>query len=265
MENKTIIRLGKYVFVGSLAVVALLIIFAYPRDCNDDKTIVQSEEEGESIVYEDEEYDGSPFCNGMWDDPANCTSNVKSALLFASEMSLYSAYVWESGLKYLGEDSYLWRSRPGGYEGYCNFHKMVNFFKENPSHLAAFFETYERTFYHLISPRMYWGSDAPEIANMLIIAYNDLYRNSESDGRERSLAIYSVMRDERDWEYALNFISERSDGESLNHFRYDDGDLKVSQVVWTYSFWARREKEGNAQTAYNILKRIIRHYGAEQN
>ncbi len=219
---------------------------------------------------EDRTYDEGSFCNGLWNETGNCSSNIEFAILYAysyfkNTLPNYSGHVWTNDMKYPGDDdyNYLWKDETGGYEGYKNFYKLVEFVKNNPHYFAKFFETYENLFFQLISSEMYWGTDAPELVNSLIIAYEDLYRNGTEDGRVKSLEIYEEMIQEYSWGHYLNFIVKRSDGTSLDHFRYnnEDRDLSESQVVWTYSFWARRENEGNAQTTYNILKRMVDHYG----
>ncbi len=255
--------------------------------CDDDDTkdapVVAAEEPGWEDTFpitqpvpedepheEDRTYDEGSFCNGLWNETGNCSSNVEFAILYAysyfkNTLPNYSGHVWTNDMKYPGDDdyNYLWKDETGEYEGYKNFYKLVEFVKNNPHYFANFFETYENLFFQLISSEMYWGTDAPELVNSLIIAYEDLYRNGTEDGRVKSLEIYEEMIQEYSWGHYLNFIVKRSDGTSLDHFRYnnEDRDLSESQVVWTYSFWARRENEGNAQTTYNILKRMVDHYG----
>jgi hypothetical protein len=222
--------------------------------------------EGDSDYYEeDHEYDSRPFCNEMWDDPDNCASNVESALNFArsrySDYSYADGWVWKEDLRYSGSDNWLWRNETGGYEGYRNFHKMVNFVKNNPSHLARFFELYEYAIYETVSRRLYKESAAPRIVNALNIAYDDLYRDGESEGREKSLEIYSEMSGNNNWALSyFDFISERASKKSRAKFRDSDDRLDKDLFVWAYGFWGRREDEGSAQITHTMLEKIAEHY-----
>ncbi len=222
------------------------------------------------------EYDDSPFCGGMWDDPESCIPRVKLALVFADNWKQYSgSATWEffndpiwnhELLPEYAEYDHDWKGKKGGYAGYYNFHKAINFFKNEPFYLTRFFELYEQTIYKTISQRRYKESGASRLIPLFIAAYKDLYRDGVKDGREKSLTIYTEMStgEERaiwDGSGHFEFITQFATQEALDKFHYvDEQQIDKDLVVWIYSFWARRENEGSAQTVYGILQKIVNHY-----
>jgi hypothetical protein len=121
------------------------------------------------------------------------------------------SYRWNSSLK-TRNVTWIWEDETGGYEAYYNFHKMIDFLKNNPSYLERFFDLYENTFYQTVSPRKYRKSVASDIVHALTIAYDDLYREGRRAGRENSLAIYSKMTRENRGVYEyFDFIAGLSE------------------------------------------------------
>ncbi len=224
---------------------------------------------------EEYEYD-SPFCDGMWDNPESCTPHVESALIFAdnwyhqddaSHWEFSNKPIWNNELPQEEDYGYkVWKGINGGYDGYANFHKAVNFFKKEPGYLTRFFELYEQVLYQTISKQRYEEYGASHLVPLFIAAYQDLYRNGVEDGREKSLAIYTKMSTGElggiwDGSGHFEFITQFATQEILNKFHYArDEQIDEELVVWIYSFWARRENEGIAQAAYNILQQITNHY-----
>lgn len=154
------------------------------------------------------------------------------------------------------------------YKGVNDFlsASFVNHLKKNPSLITDIFEKNHNMFYSLITRRTYKKLDFDKVVTGLLISYNDIY--STPDYKERLEEIYKVMKfqKERD-DDAKKFYSKiepfTSDEFLLNleeirlisGKQFADGD-----IVWFYSFWARRYNENNINQVYKIINEINSHY-----
>ena len=121
-------------------------------------------------------------------------------------------------------------------------------------------------FYSLITRRTYKTLDFDKVVTGLLISYNDIY--STPDYKERLEEIYKVMKFQKGRDDdAKNFYSK------IEPFTSDDFLLNLEEIrlisgkqfadgdiVWFYSFWARRYNENNINQVYKIINEINSHY-----
>ncbi|MBB4801163.1 hypothetical protein HNP37_001202 [Flavobacterium nitrogenifigens] len=134
--------------------------------------------------------------------------------------------------------------------------------KDRPKELYSVFENYKSIFYDVLSEETYHSKHLDEIVDGLLMAYDDVGTDSEKLNE-----IYRVMEiDPAD-------SSETNIGGYLPGLKkycssYALRELKrnkiycsnSSDIVWFYSFWARRNKDGSVKEAAQILKEIKAHY-----
>jgi len=134
--------------------------------------------------------------------------------------------------------------------------------KDRPKELYSVFENYKSIFYDVLSEETYHGKHLDEIVDGLLMAYDDVGTDTEKLNE-----IYRVMEiDPAD-------SSETNIGGYLPGLKkycssYALRELKrnkiycsnSSDIVWFYSFWARRNKDGSVKEAAQILKEIKAHY-----
>ncbi|MET3027343.1 hypothetical protein ABXT06_11725 [Flavobacterium sp. UW10123] len=134
--------------------------------------------------------------------------------------------------------------------------------KDRPKELYSVFENYKSIFYDVLSEETYHSKHFDEIVDGLLMAYDDVGTDTEKLNE-----IYRVMEiDPAD-------SSETNIGGYLPGLKkycssYALRELKrnkiycsnSSDIVWFYSFWARRNKDGSVKEAAQILKEIKAHY-----
>ncbi|MBP4136756.1 hypothetical protein [Flavobacterium geliluteum] len=154
------------------------------------------------------------------------------------------------------------------YKGFNNFFSanFVNDLKKDPDLIIGIFEKHHSLFYSLITRRTYKTFDFDKVVNGLLISYNDIY--SSPDYKERLEEIYKIMKFQKGPDDdAKNFYSKiepfTSDEFLLNleEIRLISGkQFANGDIVWFYSFWARRYNENNINQVYKIINDINNHY-----
>lgn len=146
---------------------------------------------------------------------------------------------------------------------------LTNYVKEirrSPEAISLAFEMYKSVLYSSVSRRTYRISNIDKTIDALLFTYEDL-ESSESAGNKEK--IYKIMTAEREGydldagdyypELEKYFTPETIDLlESIrlsNGSQYSNGD-----IVWFYSFWARRDHENNSEEVVAVLREIKENY-----
>ena len=138
--------------------------------------------------------------------------------------------------------------------------------RDNPEIMERSFDKYNYILYKLISERAYRISNLNKIVDGLIITYDDIYNGYDSIQKPQKL--YKIMNsDDKNASQYYNEISHLFSLESLyslEKFRLSNGSqLSDGDIVWLYSFWARRNEEANQESVIKILREIHDHYEPE--
>lgn len=114
-----------------------------------------------------------------------------------------------------------------------------------------------------ISGEIYTSRGYDRIVKQLIVAYDDL-----SSQPEKFDAIYRIMLADTDeyegydiYRYYNSLMKEYISEESFTSF--DDPEEDFTRIVWVYSFWARRQKEGIQENVYRGLLKLQEMYEEE--
>lgn len=138
--------------------------------------------------------------------------------------------------------------------------------RRDPKMISLAFEMYQSVLYSSVSRRTYRIANFDKVIDGLLFTYDDLY----SDGNERNLQkIYNIMTAEREG-YGLDageyypelekyFTPETI--ELLESIRLSNGSqFSNGDIVWFYSFWARRNHENNSDEVVSVLREIKEYY-----
>jgi hypothetical protein len=142
----------------------------------------------------------------------------------------------------------------------------ANNLRNQPKKIVDAFEKYNNLFYNLISKRAYRVSNIDKIIEGLIISYDDLI--TDDNPYENMQEIYKIMKFQSGYDADAKEFYPKIEPyiaiESLTNIekirlssgkQFSDGD-----VVWFYSFWARRNKEGNINQVFEVISSIKEHY-----
>lgn len=136
--------------------------------------------------------------------------------------------------------------------------------KDDPNALYDGFEKYKFILYNSISEKTYRVSNFNKIVNGLLATYEDVLGDSE-----KLNAIYQIMDVPLDgqeldaYDYYPKIKKYFSDDtvELLEKYELSNNNhYNKSDIVWFYSFWARRQHEGNIKEVAIILNEIKDNY-----
>ena len=140
--------------------------------------------------------------------------------------------------------------------------------EKNPEGLYSQFENYRSVFFNLISPETYRTANFDKIVEGLLLTYDDI--GSDNQKLEE---IYNVMNVSNDAPgptmegYYAQFENNLSLStiQKLQEYKLTNGNgFKDSDLIWFYSFWARRNNEGTAKDVAIILNEIKEYYNKTQ-
>jgi hypothetical protein len=144
------------------------------------------------------------------------------------------------------------------------YHVIKNFIKNDGKKILATFNSYKRILFRLLPYGTYHASPAHRMIDALMAAYNDIHQKENEN--DIWVDIYSAMEDGKK-KYAANYyddIDKYTSDAVLKIFTTKDADENVKgDVVWAYSFWARRYHEGNIDAVYDIVSQIQEHYSED--
>jgi hypothetical protein len=129
--------------------------------------------------------------------------------------------------------------------------------RDDPEAFYEAFNTYKSVLYNAVSLSDYHRAEMYKIVDGLLLAYNDIGGKTEKLDE-----IYAIML-ETDGKYLseLETYYDPKTVQALKEYQINDGKAFFNgDYHWFYSFWARRNKEGNAKETVLILKEIKNHY-----
>lgn len=138
--------------------------------------------------------------------------------------------------------------------------------RKNPEKITTFFKNHKKDFYDIVSYRNYHNSNIDKILESLLVSYDDLYKNPDLVNKNME-SLFKMMNNEDPSAASENYYSDIekiASPESLeilkntinkNEVKFRDGD-----IVWFYSFWVRRYKEGNINQTIAIIREVSNHY-----
>lgn len=150
---------------------------------------------------------------------------------------------------------------------YYYFIEYIDRLRENPDELYAGFERYKSVFYNLVSSKTYHDGILHKIVDGLLLTYDDL--GQEDDKLNK---IYKLMdeSDKKSQHTAEDYFSDlehyfsQETMQELKNYKLSSYGDDSGNIVWFYSFWARRNHEGNAKEVAIILNEIKEHYNKIQ-
>ncbi|MDQ1167776.1 hypothetical protein [Flavobacterium sp. SORGH_AS_0622] len=143
--------------------------------------------------------------------------------------------------------------------------------RENPDVLRDAYESYRPILFALLSRSIYNDSNVDLLIEVLISSRDDISRaENENKGEIEVLdMIYKTMTSDAEKEFPNDhfsqispFVSKKTWGlikRNSKQNRKTEYNTKAT-AVWIYSFWARRNQEGNMDVTYAILKDVKKHY-----
>jgi hypothetical protein len=131
----------------------------------------------------------------------------------------------------------------------------------SPDEFYLGFKKYKTVLYGFVSPKTYRVANFDKIIDALLLTYEDI-----GDDRDKWRDIYSTMNNDDDIKFE-KYYSILEDYYSpkiitkIEDIRFSNGSkFKKSDIVWLYSFWARRDEEGIRKEVAIILSEIKEHY-----
>ncbi|OXA86778.1 MFS transporter [Flavobacterium hercynium] len=141
--------------------------------------------------------------------------------------------------------------------------EYIDKLRENPNALYSGFEDHKELLFNTISPKVYRMANFDKIVDGLLLTYEDL------GGEDQKLnKLYNMMnvtaeiKPDLEMHYS-NFEQNFSLAtlQKLKNFTFTNGSqLFETDIIWFYSFWARRQHEGNKKEIATILNEIQKHY-----
>lgn len=171
------------------------------------------------------------------------------------------SYLWTAYSSYLSGNRFYYRV--GNTKGLKTL-SLISALSRDKDQVAELFRLYEPAIYCMISPEIYKETGMQLYVKTLITTYRELHHfPKDYDGL--MVHLYDVAGSLRDevYEGYAPYVSDQV----LQDFgsTIEDTDYTVSGTIcWLYSFWARRHHEGNDKAVYDILRKIDRHYSAEE-
>ena len=138
--------------------------------------------------------------------------------------------------------------------------------RRDPQMISYAFETYKYVLYSSVSHRTYRIANFDKVIDGLLFTYEDLTSEANSGNMQKIFRIMNAPREGYDLDageyYAqLEKYFTPETIELLESTRLSNGSqFSNGDIVWFYSFWARRNHEGNADEVVAILREIQENY-----
>jgi hypothetical protein len=189
----------------------------------------------------------------------------KSRLTTSLESTMDNLFVkkngWGDGFTYVRSYLYSLLNTQTFEDDFYLLNYMANL-KDRPAELYSAFESYKSILYTTVSAETYRDNHLDTVVNGLLLVYEDVGTDSEQLNK-----IYRVMEmDPADSEQAniggyLPGLEKYCSTYTLRELKRNKVFCPYdSDIVWFYSFWARRNRDGCAKEVALILKEIKEHY-----
>ncbi|MFB9077689.1 hypothetical protein ACFFLS_00735 [Flavobacterium procerum] len=141
--------------------------------------------------------------------------------------------------------------------------QFIDKLRNNPNELYSEFEVYKPVLFSAVSKETYKTANFDEIIDGLLLVYDDI--GNEND---KLIEIYRVMKaEDKNTQVLSEYFSKFVDYFSsttiakFNKLNITNNEYSAeSDFIWFYSFWARRNHEGNKEEVAKILNEIKQHY-----
>lgn len=142
----------------------------------------------------------------------------------------------------------------------------VNEIRKDPAMISLAFEMYKSVLYSSVSRRTYRIANFDKVIDGLLFTYEDLTSEENSGNMQKIFRIMNAPRDGYDLDAGeyypqLEKYFSTETIELLESTRLSNGSqFSNGDIVWFYSFWARRNHEGNVSEVLSALKEIQENY-----
>lgn len=142
----------------------------------------------------------------------------------------------------------------------------VDEIRKDPAMISLAFQMYKTVLYSSVSRRTYRISNFDKVIDGLLFTYDDLMSDESAGNMQKIYKIMAAKREGYDLdagEYYAQlekyFTPETID--LLENTRLSNGSqFSNGDIVWFYSFWARRNHENNIEEVVSALKEIKEYY-----
>lgn len=246
----------------------------------DDETVSEDIEdiEEEEVIY----YDGdltevfySEVYNPIWYRSESPEDSIYDVLRNMRETFNPSFLLLHINIKYIEENfEDIWYRDPKGKL----FDKALIYISQHRDSLPLenIIRTYSPVIKAVITDSIYNENQYGQVVYWLNYAYDDIVNSTDGNAEYSQMfgQIYDIMSedlsgDSERYEKYFDKIARIAhlEGASLEQFEslyYNDEGINKEAVVWAYSFWARRWKEGNLEKAKGVLNAIKDMFSEEE-
>ena len=140
---------------------------------------------------------------------------------------------------------------------YYYIFEYVDMARTHPFQLYESFKNYKSIFYNAVSLESYRVANFDKIVDGLLLTYNDI-----GTDEEKLYQIYELMGSyNREHFTELEKYCSAQTMSRLREYKFSNGKkYDKNDLMWFYSFWARRNNEGNIKEVAIILNEIKEHY-----
>ncbi|WP_125717957.1 hypothetical protein [Flavobacterium ustbae] len=143
--------------------------------------------------------------------------------------------------------------------------------RENPNELKEAYESYKPILFAILSRYIYNDANLDLLTEVLISSRDDISRaENKNKGKTEVIdliyktMVYGAEKEFPNYHFTQisPFVSKKTWGLITRNSKQNkntDYNNKAA-AVWIYSFWARRNQEGNTDVVYAILKDVKKHY-----
>lgn len=150
-------------------------------------------------------------------------------------------------------------------KGKINSRHVYNTLYNDNDRILAVFERYNHLLFDLVSNKEFKKNNMDLFTNVLLMSYNDL--DLFNPNNQKLKEMYEIMdkgpdyfKDDYYYEKIKPYVSENL-LKKYEAITFSDGSkMNEQDIVWAYSFWARRHSQGNLDAAHTILVAISIYY-----
>ena len=255
----------------------------YVRHKNEKRVLVNEGEDSEEYSESEDSYEGEYGEQGKESNYKESEENQESDYESSEEVKKLQALVLDKStvvdswnamrddffVKKIGNSFDLVGLRMYVYsvlagQTYDNDYRVINFIsdlKDRPVRLYDGLQSYKWILFSTVSKETYRSNQFDQVVDALLFTYHDV----GEDAGKLDL-IYEIMQnnidsDENNIGKFLPEIKKVCSPYVIKELKKNKGFYKSnSDIVWFYSFWARRNKEGNKDVVYKVLREIRVHY-----
>ncbi|MBF7091093.1 hypothetical protein IUY40_06030 [Flavobacterium sp. ALJ2] len=147
---------------------------------------------------------------------------------------------------------------------YDNDYRVLNLIsrlRNRPVQLYDGLESYKWILFSTVSKETYRSNQFDHVVDALLFTYHDVGEDAGKLNKIYEIMQNNIDSDENNIGKFLPEIKKVCSPYAIKKLSKNEGFYKSnSDIVWFYSFWARRSKEGNIDKVYMVLREIQEHY-----